>query len=279
MPGQIDQTALNTALLKLARRAESVDPQKLVQTFVDIGPLMAILSSYDHQIIYGRRGTGKTHALLYSAEEARKRGDHAIYVDLRYIGSSGGIYGDPKISLPQRATKLLSDVLSSVHDQLLTMGIEANLDLASVGPALDRLAAAITDVEVAGEVTRETHTLISEKNENKGNFGLHLAANPAFEVGSSNVSEQSAQVEGKFQESGTLRHRVHFGSVSKTLKDLVAIIHPSRLILILDEWSTLPIDLQPFLADLLRRAIFPVGGVTIKIAAIEQRSQFIGEFR
>ena len=44
--------------------------------------------------------------------------------------------------------------------------------------------------------------------------------------------------------------------------------------ILLDEWSTLPPDVQPFLADLLRRSIFPVRGVTVKIAAIEQRSRF-----
>ena len=42
----------------------------------------------------------------------------------------------------------------------------------------------------------------------------------------------------------------------------------------LDEWSTIPLDLQPYLADLIRRAVFPVTGITVKIAAIEQRSNF-----
>ena len=38
--------------------------------------------------------------------------------------------------------------------------------------------------------------------------------------------------------------------------------------------SVIPPDLQPFLADLLRRSIFPIQGVTVKIGAIEQRSKF-----
>ena len=32
--------------------------------------------------------------------------------------------------------------------------------------------------------------------------------------------------------------------------------------------------LQPYLADLIRRAVFPIPGITVKIAAIEQRSHF-----
>jgi hypothetical protein len=58
----------------------------------------------------------------------------------------------------------------------------------------------------------------------------------------------------------------------------VTALNGQEVILVLDEWSTVPLDLQPFLADLIRRAFFPVRGITIKIAAIEQRSNFrIGE--
>ncbi len=102
---------INSAFLGVQRRAESVDRSTLVQTFVDIGALFAVLSSHDHQIIYGRRGTGKTHALLYVAEKARQ-GAIPIYVDLRNIGSSGGLYADASIPIPQRAT--LYDVVGSV---------------------------------------------------------------------------------------------------------------------------------------------------------------------
>jgi hypothetical protein len=44
--------------------------------------------------------------------------------------------------------------------------------------------------------------------------------------------------------------------------------------LLLDEWSSIPLDLQPLLADLLRRSVLPATGTTVKIAAIERRSRF-----
>jgi hypothetical protein len=65
---------INAAFLGVQRRAEAVDRQTLVQTFVDIGPLFKVLSSRDHQIVYGRRATGKTHALLYLSEQEKKPG-------------------------------------------------------------------------------------------------------------------------------------------------------------------------------------------------------------
>jgi hypothetical protein len=48
-----------------------------------------------------------------------------------------------------------------------------------------------------------------------------------------------------------------------------------QLWVLLDEWSSIPIVLQPYLADLIRRTLFPVQGITIKIAAIEHRSEFM----
>ena len=49
----------------------------------------------------------------------------------------------------------------------------------------------------------------------------------------------------------------------------------SRLWILVDEWSEVPFDLQPYLADLLRRTIIPISDVTIKIAAIKHRSNFV----
>jgi hypothetical protein len=107
-----------------------------VQTFVDIGPLFAVLSSRDHQIVYGRRGTGKTHALLYLAEQGKKESAVPVYVDLRYLGSSGGMYADAGIPIAQRATRLLLDVLGSVHESLLTQAVDMVMDLAAISQSM-----------------------------------------------------------------------------------------------------------------------------------------------
>jgi hypothetical protein len=58
------------------------------------------------------------------------------------------------------------------------------------------------------------------------------------------------------------------------LQKLVKTLPNKRLWILLDEWSNVPPHLQPYLADLLRRSLFPVQGVSVKIAAIEQRSTF-----
>jgi hypothetical protein len=266
--------SINTAFVGISRRAESVDRKTLVQTFVDLGPLIPVLSSRDHQIVYGRRGTGKTHALLYVTEQLRA--DHAVpvYVDLRNMGSSGGLYADTQIPLTQRATRLLLDVLGAVHESLIEHAVTADLDLAILGPVLDKFAQSITELEVVGEVHRETSLGIRADREDSSALKLAIQEKPSAEVMLTSASRLSSQTESRLEESGPARYRVHFGSVGKALGELAKALSPARLLVVLDEWSTIPLELQPYLADLIRRAVFPVAGITVKIAAIEQRSNF-----
>jgi hypothetical protein len=42
----------------------------------------------------------------------------------------------------------------------------------------------------------------------------------------------------------------------------------------LDEWSSVPLDLQPYLAEFLVRCVIPLQRFTLKIAAIEQQTNF-----
>ena len=64
-------------------------------------------------------GTGKTHALLNLAETLNRQGQAAVYVDLRLLGSTGGIYSDAGVSVSEAGTRLLIDALSQVHDALV----------------------------------------------------------------------------------------------------------------------------------------------------------------
>ena len=120
---------ISKLFIKFSKRAEKVDHETLVNSFVDVGPLFTVLSTPDNQILFGRRGTGKTHALIYLAESIRKNGDIPIYIDLRQIGSTGGIYADPKVPFSERATRLLVDTLATIHDELINESLRDNASI------------------------------------------------------------------------------------------------------------------------------------------------------
>lgn len=268
---------INIALLRLIKRAEMSSPKVLVDTFVDTGMLKAMLTSVDHQVIYGRRGTGKTHALLYLGETKKQAGDIALYVDMRTTGSSVGVFSDRSLSIAERATRLLRDVLSNIHDQLYESAISNahRLNLGEIGTLLDAFFDAATSTEVVGIVTTESRVDKSEQQEESSALCASISEkSPALNANSGIKFAQSTAEQNRISSSGTLIHRVRFGAIGQTLGLIAKSISPNRLWILLDEWSAVPIDLQPYLADLVRRCFFPLPGVSVKIGAIEQRSRF-----
>lgn len=270
-----DNQQIARAFVQLTKRAETADPATLVQTFVDIGTLLPSISTKDNQVIFGRRGTGKTHALVYTLETAKATGSLTVYVDLRTAGSSGSIYSDTKIPISERATRLLLDVLSFVHDELTAAVLNnESWNLSIIGPLLDAFAESITQVRVEGDVSVEKQTTVTNSSADSSGATLLLSSNPSLSLMGTTTTSTGDSENEKITESGALTYRVHFGSLSRTLSKILDALPKRQLIIALDEWVAIPYELQPYLADLLRRALFPLNGVVVKIAAIEQRSSF-----
>ncbi len=269
-------SAINEALLRLSKRAETTARQQLTHTFVDVGSLFTLLSSHDHQIVYGRRGTGKTHALAYLANARERSRDLAVYVDLRNIGSSGGMYGDSTRPLTERATCLLIDTLNSIHESLYEQFVQnpETFNLALSGPALDALAEAITEVRVVGQIETEESSTQTDASASRADASIGLGIAPSAEISIGTGDQTKRESGSRVTRSGKERYSVNFGSVGSAFRGIASVLKDKRLWILLDEWSSLPQELQPYLADLFRRSLFPTTGITIKIAAIEQRSSF-----
>jgi len=264
---------INQAIYKLIKRAEKYDDQHLINTFVDVGPLFTLLKNPDHQLLYGRRGTGKTHALSYLKSELDKRNYLSVYIDMRNIGSNGGIYSDYSLPITERATRLLIDTFSLIHDRILEFVLiyDDVYDLSRFGPLLEELAQSISQIEVVGSVEIEKTKTVSSTNSDEINASASFKdVSMAFKSGETssdnNVRREKTQ--------GQTRHRVHFTTVNSIFSRLKNLLNESELWILIDEWAEVPLDLQPYLADLLRRTLFSIKGVTIKIAAIEKRTNF-----
>lgn len=267
---------INTALMRLKLRAERSSREHLIQTFVDLDPLLTLLQTEDHQILYGRRGTGKTHALEFLASEVVNAGDIPVYMDMRTIGSSGGVYADPDIPLAERATRLLVDTLQAIHEQLLNYVLSQpeRFDVSVLVPMLDSFLDTTAQVSVKGTVASEVTGQDKESTSHTASLQIDVASALTGKLGF-NDSEGHESLSGyKYSKSGVARHRIHFGALTNSLKQLTSKLGKARVWVILDEWSEVPLDLQPYLADLLRRCLMTVSLVTVKIGAIEQRTNF-----
>jgi hypothetical protein len=235
---------INQALLLLKKRAEMSEPSILVKTFVGTGMLQTMLQSQDHQIIFGRRGTGKTHAMHYVAETRRAAGDVCAYIDMRIIGSSIGLFADDSIPLPERATRLLRDTLATLHEKLLDAATEPanSLDLGRVGPSLDALIDAALQTEVVGSTVAEQQDGAGLRNEVELKTTFTASTKDVgLQLSTSDKLDHSVTRQQKVQQTGTARHRVRFGAISQALATICESIRPKRIWVLMDEWSAVPL--------------------------------------
>jgi hypothetical protein len=269
-------TAINQRLQRITRRAERVNDRTLGETFVAVGGVENILFNPENQILFGRRGTGKTHALRYLQQKANERGEAAVYLDLRTIGSNTSIYSDASRPIGERITTLVIDVCGAVREALLDLATSpgTKFDLSKTAPRLDALVNAISKIYVDTDYSEEASA--SEKLASNlvhgANIGFHQSGMELTIATKSNHSTETME-NTKTSSKGQRKYTVHFGTISSSFQDVCESFN-RRLWILLDEWSAIPEDLQPYLADVIRRCFFPLSEITVLLAAIEFRSVF-----
>lgn len=263
------------ALQEVEKRAERVSDEHVIATYVGAGSLVQALTTKDNGILFGRRGTGKTHALKYLAETERAKGNFVVYIDMEQdIGSTEGRYVDMSLSVAERATRLLVDVLSIIHDRLVEDAFagRAKSQIDTLDRALDHFG------EVVVVETAEKETTAGRETEVSGSGAIDLSLKGvSVSAGASDRAKNMSG--GRYKVSGPIRHRVHFGALGKLLREVVSSHEADRCWILLDEWSGVPLDLQPYLAEMLRRLFFGIPKVTVRLAAIPHRSEWrvVGE--
>jgi hypothetical protein len=264
---------INSIIMRLAKRAEKLQKDHLVKSFVDVGPTYTLLSSTDNQIMFGRRGTGKTHFLGVLSNDIFNRGMISVPIDMRLIGSTGGIFSDQNIPLSERATRLLSDTLCNVHEAILDFVFEHELwNTSEIAILLNEFIEQATSLCIEG-MTEEERGVTNQfsRNSSLRSAFSNRGITATIEL---NEGEQVSNAK-KNKTTGKKVLRIHFGTITKLLCDIVNQLPEKELWILIDEWSEVPLDLQPYLAELLRRILYPIPGITVKIAAIAHRCNFM----
>src|SRR5271157_5556860 len=97
----VQDSQLARAVAAIPQRSErQQNLQKLVGAFVDVGILPQIQNT-NNQIIYGRRGTGKTHVLRVLGSNLESPKNLVVYIDARTLGSTAQ-FSDGSVPLSTR---------------------------------------------------------------------------------------------------------------------------------------------------------------------------------
>jgi hypothetical protein len=262
---------ISRAISGISQRAERIlDDGKVVRTYVEVGILPQI-SNTNNQIIYGRRGTGKTHLFRY-LENDLKSDAITIYLDCRTLGSAAD-YNDRNLGLNRRCIALFKDIIDELYDRALQfIAYEAPKDAEKAIEALDNIILA-TRYKVNETISREVTERSIEKSASE--TGVSLTVNPkdllSLSVGDKDTTGKDVEKTTKYNVIGS--EKVLFPDLHNWLKKLCEYTG-TQIVFLFDEWSSLPFDLQPLLAEFLKRSFLPIPWITIKIAALEYRSNF-----
>lgn len=264
---------INELLLQIAKRAERKDDEYLVKSFVQLDHIFTLLKCEDNQIIHGRRGTGKTHLLKYLKNKVYQKNEIVIEIDMRSLGSTGGIYADANININERATRLLSDTLCEIHQALLDeINENINCDISKTIPYLDNFIELSTNIAIEGAIAIEE--MVGNSSENKNSHNVTLSAVPSLKINSNASKIATESSSSKSTSTGREKLKLHFGAITKVLHQITKLMPNKKIWILIDEWSELPLDLQPFIADALKKILFAIPTLIIKIASIEHRSKF-----
>jgi hypothetical protein len=262
----LGDSSIRTAIGRVASRAEArIDGDLLTATFVD-PQLTSELDTPDRQILYGRRGTGKTHVLRVMEKRlADRKSEVAIYSNLVQLGNTKYAMSDQPT---ERAAGYLRQLLDSVAGAFRDNERYA-------------LATASAQVNELQEVLQRQGLALEEQTEEyQEEDAVTQAANAGVKFSPTDMSV-NVGLEGKTTQKDSTKvavvlkpvNAIDFTQVADALRALVKAAKLTRLTLLLDEWAEVPYEVQPHLADYLKRVFFGVNGVTLKIGAIEHRSQ------
>ena len=262
-------------ILQMPLRADKWDEDLLVKTFVNIGPLVPMLRSENNQVLYGRRGTGKTHVFKYlkSIIESENK-DCCIFIDIRQIGSTGSIYSDKDMPIELRAVRLFTDILQEIRNQIVTYIISSDENkrnyLSTVTPYLDSLLQLLNVKKLSGNIRVEQQSQNQSKESSGHSFAI--AEEPTLTF-FSKEDNSIATIEGTTHEGYAIDY-LDFSSVFQTFQSILQAIVPHKIWILIDEFAELNSELQIALSDMLRRILCPLKNCIFKIAAIEHRSRF-----
>lgn len=264
-------------ILRLEKRADRVDESVLMKTFVQVGPLLPSLMSRNNQILYGRRGTGKTH--VFQVLKSKKKDESiVVYIDTRTLGSSSSLYADEKLPLSQRAMSLFKDVLdvlyNAIRDYYYENVSKYSEQSESILEYLDKFYESYTQLVINGNVSEG----VESKNTHKSDDHCGIS----YEDGSLNGSASSTNTSESsssqtFQKSGVQEQYINYNALYHVFANTLSLLRTELWVLI-DEFSELPSALQVLFADMLRHVFCPNRDIVFKIASIEARTHIYEKY-
>lgn len=246
-------------------RAENINIANYLELYVGDDVIDSI-NNVNNQVIYGRRGSGKTHLLRALQERINKdfQNDRrlCIYLDARSI-------------LPSIKAASPEDVALMVFQAI----VQSFIDSFSINLETSFGKQIATDFRIKFKVE-----LDSRVQESLTKVNLDMTVKGLKKIGAAGIIEDrikstkerrrtsltSFSIVKRLDRNATTKY-VEIQDVATSLQVLVDWLKINRVIFLIDEWSEIPSDVQKHLAELIKR-VFISSKFSFKIAAIPNRT-------
>jgi hypothetical protein len=278
-------------------RAENLDVSLDVAALYVDTALLPTLLPLKNQIVYGRRGTGKTHLLLRLAAEYRdtfpERRALPVFIDGRHIRYAPAVADSMPVALSICYRRFVEALVTSLRD-LMHDEIALNVFERIWPGGGNRKRAA----RIAGELERLRRlSRFGEVEPGQGRGDIEVAQRRA-EAHAAGVSldakvratvlqgiggaiearaAASASASEEMEESLKLTYEalaiLNFRAIADGLKAVLDELETRAVVILFDEWSAIPRAYQPAFADMLRSTQAGTKQIVVKFGCIPFHTQ------
>lgn len=176
-----------------------------------------------------------------------------IYLDIRLLGSAH-MFTDPTQPLAPRCIALFKDLLGLLQSRLLDIATDPDRDGSGL-EEVSELARYITE-KTAEVASREVKT--TRQNEDGSQAGLRAGVSPTGPSGELTLGSTTRRTNtDEVSYTEALRETIVYSEIYQVLDTTLQALGVEHLVLLIDEWTSIPTDLQPFIAEFLKRSVLP----------------------
>lgn len=255
-------------------RAENLDYTSFIDIYAGEDNITNI-DNVNNTVIYGRRGSGKTHLLRALRERMsgnfKERRNFPVYIDLRRIiplvSSAAGSADGEAILIFKYVVQQVSLALAENVSDIFSLN--------EFDPA-NRLAIEVRHNELV-EVFKSIYLEFDGRKFSKPAAALQISEEEIKSLGASANLSANPSLNGKidFQKkiagNSTQDSYISILDIANKFEELIVSLDLSRITILLDEWSEINSTTQLYLAEIIKKS-FAAIAVTIKIAAIPNRT-------
>lgn len=283
--------AWSKAFHEISPKSEKLEQEIIMKSYVDMGHLDRISNSTS-QYVYGRRGTGKTHLFKYLSEHINSQFEEqkkiAIYIDTRCLR----IESDENGSSPKYVAKIMykelihevATALESIAQKMFWQNVvpthRDTYDALVTSQSQDAIRQIYERVDTG--VLRSTgHGKRTSKQESQTKTSREARVGGAIDFAKMSLSgDAGASIQNKNDHIRTDTEereqvfRISFQSICEAIEDFCRINDTISLIIFIDEWSSIPRNVQPYFAECIKRTFFASDMICLKIATLPFQTNF-----